>query len=206
MMNPEAELIPENKEGSQTNTESTAEFAHEQEACKFFDVAKRRMLAVNHWQELAGAATAAFQLTDENGNDVDRSPEKNDPFKIDVPGPGSISGEGHDWVRVEDVVETEDTVAIMVRPATNPRNDREDIAHFFKEEATSSFMVKRQGNKVIAGVYGRNEQPNTETDKLVDKIRNTAMAAGAISGFSKLQWKQLVEGIVRKEQEVVSDE
>jgi hypothetical protein len=202
MMDPAEELIPENKAGSQTNTESTAEFAHEQEARKFFEVAKQRLLAVNHWQELAGAATAAFQLTDENGSNVDRSPEKNDHFKIDVPGPGSVTGEGHDWVKVEDVVETTDTVAIMVRPATNPTNNREDIAHFFKEEATSSFMVRKKGNKVIAGVYGRNEQPNTGADKLVDKIRNTAIAAGAISGFSKLQWKQLVEGIVRK----VSDE
>jgi hypothetical protein len=196
------ELIPENKEGSQTDTESRAEFANEQEARKFFMVAKERLLSVNQWQDLAGAATAAFQLTDAKGNDVDRHPEKNDHFKIDVPGPGSVTGEGHDWVRVEDLVDTEDSVAIMVRPATNPTNDREDIAHFFKEEATSSFMVKRQGNKVIAGVYGRNEQPNTSADKLVDKIRNTAMAAGAISGFSKLQWKQLVEGIVSK----VSDE
>jgi hypothetical protein len=197
-MDPAEELIPENKAGSQTNTESTAEFANEQEARKFFEVAKRRLLAVNHWQELAGAATAAFQLTDEYGNDVDRSPEKNDHFKIDVPGPGSVSGEGHDWVKVEDVVQTEDTVAIMVRPATNPRKDRESIAHFFKAEATSSFMVKKKGSTVIAGVYGRNEQPNTEVDNLVDKIRNTAMAAGAISGFSKLQWKQLVEGMVRR--------
>lgn len=197
-MNPEEELIPENKEGSQTNTESTAEFANEEEARKFFEVAKQRLLAVNQWQKLAGAATAAFQLTDENGNEVNRSPEKNDHFKIDVPGPGNSSGEGHDWVKVEEVQESEDTVAIMVRPATNPTNDREDIAHFFKEEATSSFMVKRKGIKVVAGVYGRNEQPNTAADKLVDKIRNTAIAAGAISGFSKLQWKQLVEGVVRK--------
>lgn len=197
-MNPEEELIPENKEGSQTNTESTAEFANEEEARKFFEVAKQRLLAVNQWQKLAGAATAAFQLTDENGNEVNRSPEKNDHFKIDVPGPGNISGEGHDWVKVEEVQESEDTVAIMVRPATNPTNERKDIAHFFKVEATSSFMVKRKGIKVVAGVYGRNEQPNTAADKLVDKIRNTAIAAGAISGFSKLQWKQLVEGVVRK--------
>jgi len=85
-----------------------------------------------------------------------------------------------------------------VRPATNPKNERKDIAHFFSEASTSSFIVKRDGNKITAAVYGRNEKPNTNTEKVTDKIRNAAIAAGAISGLSKLQWKSLVNGLVKK--------
>jgi hypothetical protein len=48
-------------------------------------------------------------------------------------------------------------------------------------------------------VYGRNEKPNTKAETAVDKARNTAVATGAISGFAKLQWKSLVNGLVNKE-------
>jgi hypothetical protein len=48
-------------------------------------------------------------------------------------------------------------------------------------------------------VYGRNEKPNTDTETLSDKARNAAVAGGAITGFSKLQWKSLVNGLVKKE-------
>ena len=84
-------------------------------------------------------------------------------------------------------------------PAASPSvtlNTKNDIAHFFSDEATSSFVVKREKNRVIAGVYGRNEKPNTDSETLTDSIRNTAMAAGALSGFSKIQWKSLVAGLL----------
>jgi hypothetical protein len=71
------------------------------------------------------------------------------------------------------------------------------VAHFFDEQSSSSFVVKREGKKITGGIYGRNEKPNTDTEKLVDKIRNIAVAGGAISGLSKLQWKSLVNGLVK---------
>jgi hypothetical protein len=36
------------------------------------------------------------------------------------------------------------------------------------------------------------------TETLIDKLRNATIATGAISGFSKLQWKSLVNGLVKK--------
>ena len=128
--------------------------------------------------------------------------QKGDHFKIDVPGPGSLTGDGYDWVQVEAIEEKEDknqqNIALLVRPATNPGNDHKDVAHFFSDEATSCFMVKRENDTVTAGVYGRNEKPNTAAETLVDKARNTAIATGAITGFAKLQWKSSVNGLVKK--------
>ena len=60
-------------------------------------------------------------------------------------------------------------------------------------------MVKRENSKVTAAVYGRNEKPNTDVETAGDKARNAAIATGAITGFSKLQWKSLVNGLVKKE-------
>ena len=129
--------------------------------------------------------------------------QKDDHFKIDIPGPGPVSGDGFDWVQVEAIEEKnsdeEQSFTIKVRPATNPNNERKDVAHFFSEEATSCFTVKRKYTTITAGVYGRNEKPNTNTETTIDKARNTAIAKGAISGFAKLQWKSLVKGLVKKE-------
>ena len=193
----EDEIIPENIKGIQTNTESEVELADEDAAKEFYQVVKNRLLHVNQWHELAGKASAEFSLTDKNGKNVERWAQAGDHISIDIPGPGTITGEGKDWVHIEEIHDENETLMITVRPASNPRNDRKDVAHFFSDEATSSFMIKRKGSKVMAAVYGRNEKPNTNTETTVDKIRNTTVATGAISGFSKLQWKALVEGLVK---------
>jgi hypothetical protein len=192
------EIIPEHDKGTQTNTESSIELSSEKEAKDFFKTVRERLLNVNKWHDYAGSASADFQLTDKNGNPVDRKPQKGDHFKIDIPAPGTITGEGNDWVQIEAVEEDEDSIGIRVRPATNPTNERKDVAHFFDKEASSSFLVKREAKKITAGVYGRNEKPNTHTETLIDKLRNATIATGAISGFSKLQWKSLVNGLVKK--------
>ena len=75
------------------------------------------------------------------------------------------------------------------------------VWHFFTEEASSCFLVKREKNTVTAGVYGRNEKPNTAAETFIDKARNTAVAAGAMTGFSKLQWKSLVNGLMEDNDE-----
>jgi hypothetical protein len=192
------EVVPEHNEGIQTNTESSIELSTEQEAYKFFNEVKQRLLNISSWHQYAGSSSADFLLTDDKGNVVHRSPQRGDHFKIDIPGPGTITGEGHDWVRIEAIEEDKDSIGIRVRPATNPTNERKDVAHFFSANATSSFIVKKEGQKITAGVYGRNEKPNTDTETVKDKIRNAAMATGAISGFSKLQWKSLVNGLIKK--------
>ncbi len=196
------EKIPQQHTGVQSNTEAAQNFATEKEAIAFFGVAKDRLLQVGHWQEWAGTGSARFWLTDAAGNEVNRTPLAGDHFKIDIPGPGTRTGDGYDWVRVEEVEEAQDAesdcILIRVRPATNPQNDKTDVAHFFSEEATSNFLVKRTGTTVSAAVLGRNEQPNIAADAAVDKLRNTAVATGAVTAFAKLQWKALVNGLVKR--------
>lgn len=193
-------MIPETESGIQTNTESFTEFSNEADAKKYFPEIRQRLAHVNQWHDLAGAATARFQLTDAKGREVDRPVQEGDHFRIDIPAPGPVTGEGHDWVQVQKIRDTENEFTILVRPATNPLNDDPDIAHFFSEDSSSSFSVKREGNRIIAGVYGRNEKPNVDAERVVDKIRNAAVAAGAISGFAKIQWKSLVNALVNLEE------
>ena len=189
-------LIPENEQGIETNTETTVSLESEQKAFELFSIAKSRLKDVNKWHDVAGSATAFFQLTDNKGNPVFRQVRKDDHFKIDIPAPGLVTGEGFDWVKVEAIEEKDNEIAIRVRPSSNPLNDLPDVAHFFDDSATSSFIIRKHGNSITAGVYGRNEKPNTHTEHTIDKIRNAAVATGAIAGFSKIQWKSLVNGFV----------
>lgn len=192
--------VPEQKTGAQSNTEVEKKCSTEEEAHLLYTKAAKRLLTPNLWHRVAGTGGAQFYLTDSTGNEVDRAPQKGDHFKIDVPGPGPATGDGFDWVRIEEIIKEDGAdaqrITIRVRPATNPTNNKHDVAHFFSEEATSNFVVERTGTVVKAAVHGRNEAPNTSAEALLDKARNTAVATGAISGFAKLQWSNLVNGFL----------
>lgn len=202
-MNKPEDIIPPHQEGTAIDVEDSVILPNETEAKDFFRQVKQRLFNVNAWHHFAGALSADFKLTDRNGNETDRQPEKGDYFKIDIPAPGIKTGGGYDWVQVEEIVETykgaDDYAAIRVRPASSPVNANPDVAHFYTDEATSNFIVKRDGPIVTAGVYGRNEKPNVKAaDTLLDKVRNAVVGAGGVSGFSKLQWKALVSGLLNK--------
>jgi hypothetical protein len=193
--------VPEQHEGEKIDTESSVVMKTAEEAKTFFDTAKNRLLDINHWHVLAGRLLAIFQLTDARGLEVNRPVQQGDFFKIDIPGPGSKSGDGYDWVQVESVDEINkpdiQSVAIRVRPASNPQNATDKVTHFYASEATSNFIVTREGSKITAAIYDRNLKPNKEADNLTDKVRNTITGAGAITLFSKLQWKQFANGLLK---------
>jgi hypothetical protein len=202
MTHPE-EIIPNQEEGAEVNVEDSVVLQNETEAASFYTVVKERLVNINGWGKLAGALSAEFALTDDQGKEIDSYPRKGNYFKINIPAPGIITGEGYDWVQIEEVQEEGDgeseSIAIRVRPASSPVNNKEDVAHFLTDEATSNFIVKRQGAKITAGVYGRNEKPNVKADTLLDKARNAIVGTGAVSGLAKLQWKGLVNGLLEKE-------
>src|ERR1700694_3954553 len=166
---PAEDMIPQQDEGVQTNTESSVDCPSEAEARHSLEVAKKRLLNVNGWQALAGAAKAAFHLTDKNWQPAARPARPGDYFRIDLPGPGTQSGEGYDWVRIEDIREEADATAIKVRPACSPLGPQQDIAHFFSEAATSAFLVKREQNKITAGEYGGHQNTQTGRKNTVEK-------------------------------------
>ncbi len=196
------EMVPEQLKGGQSNTEHSVTAGSRQEALDIFKRAYNRLLNVNAWHKFSGKATADFELKDPQGEGKHRLTHVNDYFKIDIPGPGSAAGDGYDWVNVEEIEDKtnpeaeEESVSMRVRPCTDPTNESTDVAHFFTDESTSTFVISRKGNTVIASVFGRNEKPNTSTEKVVDKIRNAAIGSTAIAGASKIQWASLVKGVL----------
>ncbi|MGN6618540.1 MAG: hypothetical protein ACTHJ5_15310 [Ilyomonas sp.] len=197
------DLIPESEKGGSTNTVHDVTEETEAKANQVFNKAVHRLLNIDHWSDFAGLGSSVFKLTDEHGDEVNREPKVGDHMKINLPGPDSHAGGGFDWVRIEAIADKRnpnalaESFSMRARPCANPKSkDDKSIAHFFKEDATSTFIIKREGKKVSAEVRGRNEIPNTSTHDTVDKLRNTFVAIPAILGLSNGQWKKLVFGFL----------
>lgn len=204
-MNDIKKAVPEQQEGAKTHSEFSVTLLNEEKAHSKFLEVKQRMLDINHWQEFAGSGTAKFELMDEQGEPTTDPVQKGSYFRIDIPGPGSKTGDGYDWVQVEEIRETSEGthyegITLRVRPTSNPRNQDPDIAHFYNEMATSNFIVERKGQTVTAAVEGRNEKPNVEAQKLIDKTRNAAVGLSAAAGISSIQWNALVKGLINKKE------
>jgi hypothetical protein len=206
MKEKEQKIVPAQHTGQKVDEVEEIQCQSSEEADKLFSKAAQRLLDVNNWDRVCGPLSAKFSLMDASGSPVQRRPQQGDYFRINVPGPGPKAGEGFDWVQVEKIEERKNEddalLAIRVRPAASPLNADRDIAHFFNENATSTFSVQRSGNAVVASVHGRNEEPNTDTSRTVDKVRNAVVGGGASAGLSKPQWKSLVSGLLDNSGEV----
>ena len=196
-------IIPEHDDGMVINAQSIIQMNDTESAEILFEKAKTRLFDVNNWQKLAGELMAVFQLTNEDGKDISGPVKKGYYFKIDIPGPGTKAGAGYDWAIVEEVEEYNaidtQSVGIRVRPASNPMNDNTDIAHFYSEESTSTFIITRENTKVMAAVYDHNTKANTDSGGVLDHARNILVGIAGMFSFSKIQWENLTNGLVKNE-------
>ncbi|MBS1526052.1 MAG: hypothetical protein JST19_10415 [Bacteroidetes bacterium] len=196
------EQLPPQETGRQTDFTHAHQYDTLEAAHKAFQVAAGRLLSVNNWHEYSGEASAKFTLCNNQGTEVDVMAEEGFFISIDLPGPGSHAGDGLEWAMIEKLVSdgnshsAEEYVLMTVRPVPDPHKPGTEIAHFYKDASTSTFIVRRDGMAVSAGAHGRNETPNNEEVDLYDKVRNTAIALMARVGLSGMQWQKLVNGLI----------
>ena len=201
-MDPSSNSIPPQREGVQADIIEMEIASDPQEAKLLFLKARERLFDIEHWGDISEGLSASFLLTDASGIRKEDFPEPGDHIRINIPGPGSEAGKGYDWVRVELVEDkrsaaTDEEWSVMkVRPSEDPTN-REGVAHFLENQATSSFVIRRKDNTVSAEVHGRNEKPNTSAKKITDKIRNALVGTAAAAGVGKIQWQKLAKGLLK---------
>ena len=197
------EKIPLQQKGAKTDTGSEVKLENVEMAREHFQTVKKRFLDINSWELFAGEEKAEFSLRDARGELLLRDPEIGDYITIKVPGLHNTGADGFDWVCIEEIEaedsEQGDCAYIRVRPVANPTVPEDSTAHFFDEEATSNFLIWREGNTVGAEVHGRNEVPNVENVSLLDKIRNGLVALGGMFLASKFQWSSFTEGLIKNE-------
>ncbi len=196
----EPSIVPGKASGTSIDVKASAILSDETTAREFFRIAMDRLRTVSEWAHLAGNLSAEFQLTDREGNVINSEVSKGDLIKIDIPGPSNTDGDGYDWVEVEETEFTSsaerDEFSFRVRPTQSPLSPTHETKHFYSGESTSTFMVKREKNVVSAAVYDRNTKPNTEDNSVIGKVRDTLVGAAGITVFSRIQWQNLVDGIL----------
>lgn len=196
-------IIPEQITGKKLDCFETVEFSDAKEAENFYVIAKDRLLDINNWNDISHIPSATFCLVDQHNQNLNRLAQIGDYVRIDIPGPGLPSSEGYDWVNVENII-TEETehfrqTVLTLRPSSDPTNENPDIAHFFKNLATSTIVVEQKQNSVSTHYAGRNEIVNTDNAAFTDNFRNFLVGLGAKLGASFPQWKALIAGIVKTE-------
>lgn len=171
-------------------------YATRDEAKREFKRSVSKLLNINGWSKLPGF-TSSFQLHDANGAEKDaKTPQIHDYIKIILPGPVP-----ENWVIVSDIHEGDDKVEFTVNPSINPtkhRDEQDKIEHFFIPEASSTFRVQRDGNKISAYEIGKNEGINNDEDAGNRKLINTLIAQGGWAGVQEFQWNKLTDYLVHK--------
>lgn len=201
MKHPE-DIIETQQTGRATDFVESHDYPTVEEAHENFKKAARRLLLVNEWHHYAGAGSAVFSLTNNQGAEADGFAQEGALISINLPAPGSDAGDGLEWVMIERMEALEDEhaieeyLAMLVRPIPDPRKTDAEIAHFYKDVSTNTLIVKRKGKTVSAAVHGRNETPNNSNVGLQDKVRNTLIALSARIGLAGPQWKKLVKGFL----------
>jgi len=192
------DLVPPQLVGSQMDAVEERKLNTLIQAQDFFAAAEKRLLAVNEWGKLSGLSD--FKVFTPDGKEAMRSAQKGDFIRIDIPGPGPLSGDGFDWVMVEEIKSEHggdrEMISMCVRPCPSPLNQDKEVAHFLKDHATSTFIIRRDRITVWAEEHGRNEQANVSDGNLIDRARNLVVGFSAKLGLSYPQWKLLVKGLL----------
>jgi hypothetical protein len=201
-MRDDEQAIPENTEGKLTDIEKSVIEKMVGNAAHTFNTACSRLVAPDYWHDMPGFTGASFALQKAHANTLTNA-EVGDYISIDIPGPGPRSGDGKYWVIVEYFEDNFDTEAdescgMSVRASVNPNDEKQQgtAAHFFKDRATSTFIVRRYNNKVKASYHGRNEIPNTGHTGVRDGVRNALVSFAAIAGLSEIQWSLFLNGLL----------
>ncbi|MDQ7948752.1 MAG: hypothetical protein REI78_09775 [Pedobacter sp.] len=193
-------FVPAQVKGKQFDVAAERGFEQAEESTTFYQHAKERLLDVNNWDKTCGLPSTTFKLINAKNQEIIGPAKVHDFIRINIPGPGSMQGEGYDWVTIVSIDEQtkaeEQILSMTVRPAPHPQKPFGPVAHFFSNRSSSTFQVIKRGHQVLAEIHGRNELANPE-GHLFDRLRNKLIAFGAKIGFSYPQWKLLAEGLVR---------
>jgi hypothetical protein len=157
-----------------------------------FDRSVKKLLDVNAWSNLS-SLTADFQVYDPAGQPKTGSPQPNDYIKVVLPGPVP-----ENWVRVTHSSLDENKAEFTVQPSHKPgETEADEVAHFFRSEARSTFRVELSGTTITASEIGQQESVNNQQPQAGDRaIINTVIAETGWLFYQQFQWKLLTDYLV----------
>lgn len=166
----------------------------EAEAGAVFDALKIKLRNIDEWNDHGMLST--YALFDENGTALqDKVIAAGTFMRIHLKGSGK-----YDWVRVIDFFEHEGEFVMTVKPTFDPTAenvDRSVVSHFFTDESTNNFCVRKKSRTVSLYVIGLDEKLNTtETGGALQTARNVAVNFGSYLGIQNSEWEKFAAGML----------
>lgn len=189
--------IPLQVKGQFHDTESIQKFKNAQETEQKYDVLKGRFFDINKWSTYSKGSIAEFTLCDSSGKTVHRLPSIGDYIKILLSNIKRSEKESYQWVRIDMIDQTNpNSIMIQCRPSKLPGDQfAGNTVHFHSAGTTCTFIISKGDDYIKMAIYGRNEKPNQNTD-IISSIKNMFIAFKGVIGSSKIQWKQLADGMI----------
>jgi hypothetical protein len=190
--------VPSQRVGGFHDTESQKFYDNSSDACIAFNALKDRFFAIYCWKNFCNNTLADFHLYDAQGHMVTRMAQIGDFVKIEILA-SHVIGIKYYWVKIKEIIHEQDfkteRYLITFVPSSDPSVKIKRVIHFYSGNSSSTFMIARDSQVLTAGVYGRNEAPNLKTDP-INCIINIVISFGAMTGLSKVQWKNFTESIL----------
>lgn len=182
------------EDGKNSVTSASRDFQSIEVAAEAFESFKRKLYDIDRWELDSGVT--AFQLYDENGAPPETSKAQKGNFvRITLPGSGK-----HDWVKIIEIDDASDEVVITVQPTHDPtekETEKDTTSHFFTSDSRNNFCLQREEKRLTIYVIGLHEKANvSETDSVLEKVRNVAAASFGWLGFQKIEWKTFCENFL----------
>mgnify|MGYP000866005468 FL=1 len=194
-------LVPRNKLGSSNDAYAATNYKDEQTAVKAFRAIEKMLFDVNSWSVQIPFGTVRFYLVDAYGKPTYNDAAIGDFVKIKMPMLPNSFGKGYDWVSVVKISKFDEReiayTMLQMRPHSCIENAEGQIAHFYTNDSTNTFIVARSGSEIQVSVHGRNETPNVKKLKIRHRVRNFFIGGGGIFGGSKLQWQNFVDSLIK---------
>lgn len=195
-------LLPINTIGSENNAVFFLICNSETEAFDKFRKLSEKLLQINDWKVNAGKNPTEFYLYNKE-DEKSALAQVNDLVKIKMPAPKNKLGNGFDWVIVNRIEPTEQTemkvLLLQMKPHSCAESASGNIAHFYKETASNTFILAKKNKTLQFSIHGRNEVPNTGKVGFVSALRNFFVANGGIFGGSKVQWQDFTEEFLKNQ-------
>ena len=184
------DLLKQAKANENESSISSAEknFSDAAEAAQTFSLLRSKLLDIEEWNK--HSLLSDYQLFDETGK-----PHQANQLSVGVFIRISLTGSGkYDWIKVEDIFEAADEFIITVKPTYDPTAeipDKRAISHFFTDDSTNNFCLLKTSNTIYFYVIGLNEKQNlSETENVLQTIRNFAVNLGTYLGIQKGEWEK----------------
>lgn len=170
-------------------------------ALRKFESVERRLISVNDWHSLSPNVKAKFQQFHSETHEPTSALKVGNFIRIEIPGPGNPSGNGYDWTKISDIQIGSDNeilpfFAMTIIPCAAPDTTENTVAHFYGDESSNTFVIRRIGDCLYTEVHGRNQLANTSDVPLLDSIRNKAIVLGSKIGIGSLNWLAFSEAIL----------